>query len=67
MEPQDEVARDFMQRKGYQSIEPFEVDKVEGIPCWYFMYELPEGTLELEVSFNGHDWETYVSTFTIAG
>lgn len=56
-----------MEHKGYPGIEPFDVQHLDGKPCWYFIYQLPEGTLELEVFWNGRAWETTVTTFTLAG
>lgn len=65
--PQEEVARQFMRHKGYD-IEPTDVEALDDIPCWYFMYNLPEGVLELEVFWNNkvEDWETTVTTFTLS-
>jgi len=66
VEPQDEVASDFMRRKGYPDIKPYNVDKLEGQPCWYYLYDLPEGTLELEVSYDRETgWNPYVTTFNL--
>lgn len=67
MNPQDEVAHDFMVRKGYRSIAPYDVQKLDGQPCWYFLYDLPEGVLELEVFYDEdkQDWETMVTTFKL--
>lgn len=65
--PHDLVAEQFMQHKGYGSVEPFQTIKLDNQPCWYFYYALPEGTLELEVSWNRsrQEWETLVTTFTL--
>ena len=63
--PEYEAARLYMEHKGYPDIEPVEVDPLEDQPCWYFIYELTEGTLELEVFWNGQEWETTVTSFTI--
>lgn len=63
--PQARVAQQFMRDKGV-NIEPYEVDKLDGQPCYYFYYRLPEGNLELEVNFNGYEWETTVTLFTLA-
>jgi len=65
--PHEQAALQYMTHKGYPSIEPFDVDALDDQPCWYFYYELPEGTLELEVYWNGREWETTVTTFTLAG
>lgn len=61
--PQDEVAGDFMSRRGYD-LAPIEVSRVDGQHCWYYLYELPEGDLELEVSWDPvNGWGAAVSTF----
>lgn len=69
MAPHEQIARQFMQHKGYGDVEPYDIDKLDDVPCWYFLYRLPEGTLELEVSWDecAGEWDTYVSTFTLAG
>lgn len=64
--PEMQVATDFMAHKGYPNIAPVDYDKLDNQPCWYFVYELPEGTLELEVSWNGEEWDTRVTTFRLA-
>lgn len=56
MSPADEAASKFMAHKGYPDIRPISVDKIEGEDCWYYLYELPEGQLELEVDFHDEDW-----------
>lgn len=62
--PEEQVAHHFMAHKGYEGIEPTDIEKIDGSPCWYFIYDLDEGVLELEVSWNGDEWETLVTTFT---
>lgn len=57
MAPEDEAAAKYMAHKGYPTIEPLEVDRVQGETCWYYLYELPEGLLELEVDFRDGEWE----------
>lgn len=66
--PQEQVAADFMRRKGYKDAHPVDIEKLDGSPCWYFVYQLDEGTLELEVFWNSRtqDWETTVTTFSLA-
>lgn len=68
MSPQNEVAALFMERKGYAGCDPTSVTKLDGVPCWYFTYELDEGQLELEVSWNeaAREWGTLVTTFSVA-
>ena len=66
--PQGRVAQLFMEHKGLGHLQPYDIEKVEDEPCWYFYYELPEGDLELEVYWDPSDgWDTQVSTFTVAG
>jgi hypothetical protein len=56
-----------MERKGLGSLKPWDVDKLDDIPCWYFYDELPEGKLELEVFWSPEDgWRTMVTTFNRA-
>lgn len=62
MDPYAVVAKNFMVHKGYPDAEPSDVYDVEDQKCKYFTYELPEGTLELEVWWQG-DWKARVSTF----
>ena len=57
MSPADEAASKYMTHKGYPDIVPLRVDKIEGEHCWYYLYELPEGQMELEVEFLDGDWE----------
>lgn len=64
--PQHMAAEQFMAHKGLPHARPFDVEKVDDEPCWYFYYELPEGVLELEVYWNGDEWETIVYTFNVA-
>lgn len=64
-QPQNVVARNFMERKGYRRIAPIDIEKLEDQPCWYYLYDLPEGRLELEVFWNGEAWETTVTTFAL--
>ena len=63
--PQAQVAKQFMEHKGLGDVEPWDVDQVEGQHLYYFIYELPEGDLELEVFWNGAEWVTTVTTFTL--
>lgn len=67
LKPHEQVAHQFMSHKGYPHIQPSDVEKLEGQPCWYFLFQLPEGTLELEVSWDGEVWSTLVTTFQLAG
>lgn len=66
--PEDQVAANYMAHKGYRGIEPVDVEKLFEQPCWYYYYELPEGTLELEVFWNEkrRQWETMVTAFRLA-
>lgn len=64
--PQDLAAQQFMDHKGLGHLRPYHVERVDGEPCWYFYYELPEGVLELEVFWDGDTWEWNVYTFNVA-
>lgn len=65
--PQAAAARQFMQHKGLGHVQPWDVEKLDGQPCWYFYYDLPEGELELEVFWDERDgWQVMVTTFTLA-
>lgn len=65
LKPHEQVARQFMEHKGYKDIEPTDVQKLDDEPCWYFVYLLREGTLELEVFWDGREWQTLVTTFEL--
>lgn len=62
------AAQQFMTHKGLSHLKPIDVEQLEDQPCWYFLYELPEGVLELEVLYDErtNEWETTVSTFSRA-
>lgn len=65
MSPQDEVARDFMQQRGYTQ-DPIEIEKVDGQTCWYYVYDVPEGELEIEVYWSSdYGWDVSVSSFNL--
>ena len=67
MSPQDLIAKHYMDHKGYAGVEPYDVDKLDGEPCWYYLYELEDGShLELEVFWDGGQWETTVTSFELA-
>lgn len=62
--PQDQIAADFMTRKGYRNIQYRQVVRIEGLYCWYYDYDLPDGVLELEVTWTPEDdWQAQVSVF----
>jgi hypothetical protein len=63
--PQGRVAQLFMEHKGLGEIEPYDIEQVEGESCWYFYYRLPEGKLELEVSWEDGEWDTLVTSFVL--
>lgn len=64
--PQGRVAQHFMDRKGLGELRPYNLEKLDNEPCWYFYYELPEGHLELEVSWAPNaGWDTQVTSFTV--
>lgn len=62
MEPQDQAAAYFMERKGYAGARPRDVIKLDDIPCWYYVYELEDATLEIEVEWRRRRWSTRVTT-----
>lgn len=49
--------------KGYADAVPYDVIAIEGQPCWYFYYDLPDGHLELEVQWIHGDWGWAVTSF----
>ena len=62
--PEELIAAYFMRRKGYPDISPREVARIDGLHCWYFIYTLPDGELELEVTWDeAEGWQTRVSVF----
>ena len=67
MTPQDRVAQQFMAHKGLPDLQPVEIEQLENQTCWYYIYELPEGDLELEVLWNNTEWLATVTAFTLAG
>ena len=66
--PEAQIAQDFMVRKGYQNVVPVDYEAIDSAhPCYYFYYDLPEGELELEVSFDPKSgmWDTLVTAFDL--
>lgn len=62
--PQELAAREFMAAKGFLDARPFQVDEVEGQLCWYYLFQLPEGVLELEVEYTAErGWNVCVMDF----
>lgn len=57
------AAAEFMRQKGYE-VGPSLIEKVEGLDVWYFYYDLAEGTLELEVEWDGSQWLWSILDFT---
>ena len=51
-----EAVTKYMNHKGYD-LQPIEVTRLEDQPCWYFLYDLDDGEVEVEVIFEGGDWE----------
>lgn len=65
MKPQDQVAEDFMRRKGLQDVRPRDITKLDDVACWYYVYDLPDrSVLELEVSWDPveAEWNTLVTS-----
>jgi hypothetical protein len=66
--PEAMIAQHFMRKKGYKNVAPVEVEKVDGQTTWYFVYDLPEGILELEVAWTEKDgWVNTVTLFELHG
>lgn len=65
LKPHEQVAAQFMAHKGYRSTMPIGIERLDDELCWYFDYLLPEGQLELEVYWNGREWEVKVITFDL--
>lgn len=66
--PETQIAQEFMARKGYPDIKPFAVEEVHATSAlYYFYYQLPEGQLELEVSWDPKTgtWDTLVTAFSV--
>jgi hypothetical protein len=66
--PQAMIAQHYMREtKGIRAT-PFDVEQLEGQPCWYFYYALPQGVLELEVFFDEgrDDWNVTVTSFPVS-
>lgn len=61
------AAQAYMKRKGYSDVQPVDVIPIEGDLCWYFYYNLPDGRLELEVSWEEGDWRYVVTAFQSHG
>lgn len=57
------AAQQYMQRKGYGDVKPYGVIPVEDQNVWYYYYNLPEGTLELEVCQLNGEWRWHVTAF----
>ena len=62
-EQAEQAAAAFMRHKGYGAVDPVEIEKVEDLDVWYFYYDLEEGTLELEVEWDGANWFWGVMNF----
>ena len=57
------AAVEFMRHKGYGDVAPKMVEEVDDEDIWYFFYDLEEGTLELEVAWDGAKWFWEVMDF----
>lgn len=60
---QAKAAQAYIRHKGYPDVVPCDVIEIEGQPCWYFYYDLPDGYLELEVQWLNGDWAWSVTAF----
>lgn len=54
--PEEQAARKYMAHKGYPDLDFKRIEEVDDELCWYFIYELPEGEMELEVEFVDGEW-----------
>lgn len=62
--PQALAAQTFMRHKGLGEHVPYEVEKLDDQPCWYFYYEVDGGTLEIEASWDPTDgWDVMATAF----
>lgn len=57
MSPEEQAARKYMAHKGYPDLNFERIEEVEGELCWYFIYQLPEGRMELEVAVEDGQWQ----------
>lgn len=58
-----EAASVFMRDKGYPNVAPTRIDRDGEFDMWWFIYELDEGELELEVEWDGSEWVWTVIDF----
>lgn len=58
--PEDAAADYYLAHKGYPDARPVRKYEAEPGRCWYFYYVLPDGDLELEVSWDG-GWDFAVA------
>jgi len=58
-----EAASAFMRDKGYPDIAPSSVERDDDFNMWWMVYELEEGSLELEVEWDGSEWMWTVIDF----
>lgn len=66
LSPQDEAAQDFMQRKGLDHIQPYDVQQIEAGRAWIYRYHLPRrADLELRVRWSEQeqDWDVTVEDY----
>lgn len=69
LSPQDQAAFYFMERKGLLEAAkkgPRDVTKLDGLSCWYYVYDLDNAVLEIEVEWTGAEWSTMVTTYADA-
>jgi len=64
MPPHLLVAHEFMAQRSYGDVEPMYVERVDNDHLWYVDYELDEGSLTLEASWEaGRGWAVVVWDF----
>lgn len=61
--PSDRLGREavdeYMRHKGYGHLSPVGVSRLDDQPCWYFLYELEDGEVEIEVVFEDGEWRFF--------
>ena len=57
------AAQAYIRHKGFPDVTPQQVIRIEDDLCWYFYYVLPDGCLELEVTWEDEQWKYAVTAF----
>lgn len=61
--PQFEAAMAYMADKGYEHAEFIREDHVEDAFCWYFLFGIEDGVVELETEYVDGGWRWEVTRF----